>query len=109
MLIEELKASVVVRGPIFPEPVQVIVVVPMGSSVKLIGKGLHSNTVHEPILSAEQLALLSAVGHLSLETRRYGQTLNSDASRAFDRSKSGRIAVKVINQLGDEVMKVFKV
>jgi adenine-specific DNA-methyltransferase len=36
-------------------------------------------------------------------------TLNSDASRPFDRPKSGRIAVKVINHLGDEVMKVFRV
>jgi adenine-specific DNA-methyltransferase len=36
-------------------------------------------------------------------------TLNSDTSRAFSKPKSGRIAVKVINHLGDEVMKVFKV
>jgi adenine-specific DNA-methyltransferase len=36
-------------------------------------------------------------------------TLNSDTSRAFAKPKSGRIAVKVINHLGDEVMKVFKV
>ncbi|MEN9864680.1 MAG: hypothetical protein RL748_270, partial [Pseudomonadota bacterium] len=36
-------------------------------------------------------------------------TLNSDLSRAFDKPKSGRIAVKVINHLGDEVMKVFRV
>jgi adenine-specific DNA-methyltransferase len=36
-------------------------------------------------------------------------TLNSDTSRAFDKPTSGRIAVKVINHLGDEVMKVFKV
>jgi adenine-specific DNA-methyltransferase len=36
-------------------------------------------------------------------------SLNSDTSRAFPRPKSGRIAVKVINHLGDEVMKVFKV
>lgn len=36
-------------------------------------------------------------------------TLNSDTSRAFPKPKSGRIAVKVINHLGDEVMKVFKV
>jgi adenine-specific DNA-methyltransferase len=35
-------------------------------------------------------------------------TLNSDTSRAFPKPKSGRIAVKVINHLGDEVMKVFK-
>jgi adenine-specific DNA-methyltransferase len=36
-------------------------------------------------------------------------TLNSDTSRPFDRPTSGRIAVKVINHLGDEVMKVFRV
>ena len=36
-------------------------------------------------------------------------TLNSDISRPFDEPKSGRIAVKVINHLGDEVMKVFKI
>ncbi len=36
-------------------------------------------------------------------------TLNSDTSRPFAKPKSGRIAVKVINHLGDEVMKVFRV
>ena len=36
-------------------------------------------------------------------------TLNSDVSRPFDKPESGRIAVKVINHLGDEVMKVFRV
>ena len=36
-------------------------------------------------------------------------TLHSDLSRPFDKPASGRIAVKVINHLGDEVMKVFQV
>ncbi|MBB3189738.1 site-specific DNA-methyltransferase [Halomonas cerina] len=36
-------------------------------------------------------------------------TLHSDTSRPFARPKAGRIAVKVINHLGDEVMKVFRV
>jgi adenine-specific DNA-methyltransferase len=36
-------------------------------------------------------------------------TLHSDTSRPFDPPESGRIAVKVINHLGDEVMKVFRV
>jgi len=36
-------------------------------------------------------------------------TLNSDTSRPFKKPDSGRIAVKVINHLGDEVMKVFRV
>ena len=36
-------------------------------------------------------------------------TLHSDTSRPFDKPDSGRIAVKVINHLGDEVLKVFRV
>ena len=36
-------------------------------------------------------------------------SLNSGISRAFDKPTLGRIAVKVINHLGDEVMKVFRV
>ena len=35
-------------------------------------------------------------------------SLNSDTSRPFEKPKSGRIAVKIINHLGDEVMKVFR-
>ena len=35
-------------------------------------------------------------------------TLRSDTSRPFPRPASGRIAVKVINHLGDEVLKVFR-
>jgi adenine-specific DNA-methyltransferase len=37
------------------------------------------------------------------------ESLHSDKSRPFDRPGNGRIAVKVINHLGDEVMKVFSV
>jgi adenine-specific DNA-methyltransferase len=37
------------------------------------------------------------------------ESLRSDTSRPFPKPASGRIAVKVINHLGDEVMKVFSV
>ena len=36
-------------------------------------------------------------------------SLHSDTSRPFEKPASGRIAVKVINHLGDEVMKIFRV
>ncbi len=36
-------------------------------------------------------------------------SLHSDTSRPFEKPRSGRIAVKVIDHLGDEVMKVFRV
>ena len=37
------------------------------------------------------------------------ESLNSDVSRPFPKPESGRIAVKVINHLGDEAMKVIRV
>ena len=60
MKIEQLKPNITLRGTIFPEPVQVIVTIPMGDSVKLIGKGCKSGKVYEPILNIEQLEKLEA-------------------------------------------------
>ncbi len=57
---EDIKPNTIVRGPIFPEPVEVITVVSMGDAIKLIGKGLTTGKVHEPILNAEQLETLEA-------------------------------------------------
>jgi hypothetical protein len=37
------------------------------------------------------------------------ESLNSDTSVPFAKPSTGRIAVKVINHLGDEVMKVYRV
>lgn len=37
------------------------------------------------------------------------ESMNSRTSRPFPKPETGRIAVKVINHLGDEVMKVFRV
>jgi hypothetical protein len=37
------------------------------------------------------------------------ESLYSDVSRPFPKPQTGRIAVKVINHLGDEVMKLFGV
>jgi adenine-specific DNA-methyltransferase len=36
-------------------------------------------------------------------------SLNNEISRSFSKPSSGRIAVKVINHLGDEAMKVIRV
>jgi len=60
MTLDQLKPNVVVRGPIFPEPVQIITAASIGRSVKLVGRGLNSNQVHASILSAEQVSQLEA-------------------------------------------------
>lgn len=54
----DLKHGMVVRGPLFPEPVQVLVCTALGQSLKLIGKGLDSGKVYEPVLDDSQLASL---------------------------------------------------
>lgn len=54
--VEMLKPGVIVRGAIFPEPVKVIATVPMGDSIKLIGEGLVSGKVHQPVLHPDQFA-----------------------------------------------------
>lgn len=58
MNVEQLKPNVVLTGPLFPEPIQIIAIIPMGDSVKVIGKGLNTGQVLEPILNSDQLAKL---------------------------------------------------
>ena len=58
MTIDQLKANKILHGPIFPEPVQVIVTIPMGDAVKLVVKGLTTSRVYEPILTPDKLATL---------------------------------------------------
>ena len=60
MSIPPLKPGTVVRGSLFPEPIQVILCTAIGTSVKLVGKGLDSGKVYEPVLEAGQLASLDA-------------------------------------------------
>lgn len=60
MQVEQLKSNVILRGSLFPEPVKVIMAVPMGDAIKIIGKGINTNQVYESILSKEQLVQLEA-------------------------------------------------
>src|SRR6266852_2818294 len=55
---QDLKPNIIVRGPMFSEPVKVIRVVPMGGSIKLVGQGMNTGLVHQPILTPAQLANL---------------------------------------------------
>jgi len=48
---DQLKPNVILRGPLFPEPVRVLTTLPMGQSIKLIATGLKSGQTYQPILS----------------------------------------------------------
>ena len=56
--VTELRPNLIVRGSILPEPIKIIATVPMGDSLKLIGEGLNSGKVHQPVLTQKQLAEL---------------------------------------------------
>jgi len=68
-----------------------------------VGALKHDDATRKNIPTAEYKTLKAEINEEAWAT------LNNDTSRPFDKPKSGRIAVKVINHLGDEVMKVFKV
>jgi superfamily II DNA or RNA helicase len=56
--VDQLVPGAIVTGPLLPEPIEVLATVPMGSALKLIGRGLRTNQVHQPVLDAEQVAQL---------------------------------------------------
>ena len=58
MRTDQLQPTSIIRSSLLSEPVEIISVVPVGEAVKVIGKGLHTGQVHEPILNAEQVAAL---------------------------------------------------
>jgi hypothetical protein len=60
MNIADLKPGIIVRGPMLPEPVEILVVTPLGEVVKLTGAGQKTGQVHQRVLHAQQLALLEA-------------------------------------------------
>ena len=56
----ELRPGIIVRGPVFPEPVEILVVQPMGADVRLTGAGKSTGRVHHRVLTLAQLAVLEA-------------------------------------------------
>src|SRR5437764_852493 len=55
---DEVRVGTVITGPLLPEPIEVLAVVPLGDSVKLIAKGLKTGLVRDPVLTPAQLAQL---------------------------------------------------
>jgi superfamily II DNA or RNA helicase len=73
MKAEDLKPNKILTGPIFPEPVQIIICIPMGDAVKLVGKGVNTSKVYEPVLTPDQL--------LTLETTPDTEPFDGDPQR----------------------------
>ncbi len=60
---DKIKSGVIIHGPLFPEPVQVITTLTIADSLKIIGQGMSSNSVYNSILSITQLNALEITPH----------------------------------------------
>ena len=56
----DLKPGIIVRGPVLPEPIEVLVVTPLGDAIKIVGAGQKSGQVHQRVLRLDQLQFLDA-------------------------------------------------
>src|SRR5216117_3626533 len=54
----ELKPGIIVRGPVLPEPIEVLVVTPLGDVIKIVGAGRKTGQVHQRVLHPDQLQSL---------------------------------------------------
>ncbi|NQT15199.1 MAG: DEAD/DEAH box helicase family protein, partial [Planctomycetes bacterium] len=54
----DIQPGSIVRGPTLPEPIEVLATVPMGASLKVIGRGRNTGMTYDPVLSPQQLAQL---------------------------------------------------
>ena len=60
MNVNELKPGIIVRGPVLPEPIEVLVVTPLGDVIKIVGAGQKTGQVHQRVLHPDQLQFLEA-------------------------------------------------
>jgi hypothetical protein len=55
----QINPGCIVSGPTLPEPIEVLAVVPMGASLKIIGRGRSTGLTHDPVLTPAQLEQLT--------------------------------------------------
>ena len=60
MTLDELKPGMVIQGPVLPEPIEVLVVTPLGEMIKITGAGKRTGQVHQRVLHPDQLAVLDS-------------------------------------------------
>jgi superfamily II DNA or RNA helicase len=56
-----IQPGTVIKGEVFPEPIRVVLVQPIGAAVKIGGQGLHSKQYHERLLTREQALSLEVI------------------------------------------------
>src|SRR5262245_27401760 len=55
----QIRPGSLISGPTLPERVEVLAIVPMGESLKVIGRGWKTGLTYDPVLNSSQIAQLS--------------------------------------------------
>src|SRR5581483_10046206 len=58
----DIQRGSIVRGPMLPEPIEVVTTVRLSQSLQLVGKGLETGKFYDPVLTEEQVAELVVSG-----------------------------------------------
>jgi len=56
---QPIRPGCIVTGPTLPEPIEVLATIPMGASLKVIGRGRNTGLTHDPVLTPAQLSRLN--------------------------------------------------
>ena len=59
---EQIRQGITIGGPFIPEAMEVLAVIPFGSSLKVIGRGIKTGQSYDPVLSPDQIAQLTVRG-----------------------------------------------
>ena len=59
---EQIRQGITIHGPFVPEAMEVLAVIPFGSSLKVIGRGIKTGQSYDPVLSPDQIAQLTVRG-----------------------------------------------
>jgi len=59
--IYNLHCGVIIQSDVFPEPIRVVLLQPIGAALKVGGQGLHTRQYHERLLSPDQICSLEVI------------------------------------------------
>ena len=59
---DQIRQGITISGPFIPEAMEVLPVIPFGTSLKVIGRGAKTGRSYDPVLSPEQIAQLKVTG-----------------------------------------------
>jgi superfamily II DNA or RNA helicase len=58
---QDIQPDAIVEGEVFPEPIRVVLVLPVGSRLRVAGQGLRTGRYHERLLDPEQASALTVI------------------------------------------------